>query len=69
MHISGFSLPQARWSFRGLVLGSVKREFTGKYRESLLGVFWSVAHPLSLILLLPGCWIFPSRAGEMVDEL
>ncbi len=42
---------RALWAFRGFVLGSVQREFNGKYRESLLGAFWSVANPLAMIIV------------------
>jgi lipopolysaccharide transport system permease protein len=42
---------KALWSYRGFVWSSVLREFHGKYRESLLGGFWSVANPLAMILI------------------
>lgn len=57
----------ALWSFRGFVLGSVKREFNGKYRESLLGAFWSVANPLAMIVIYTvvfGKLMRPSLAGH-----
>ena len=41
----------ALWQYRGFVLTSVLREFNGKYRESLLGAFWSVASPLTMIVI------------------
>ena len=39
------------WSYRGFILGSVKREFQSKYRNSLLGVAWTVINPLAMILV------------------
>lgn len=41
----------ALWAYRSFILSSVQREFHGKYRESLLGAFWSVAHPLTMIVI------------------
>jgi lipopolysaccharide transport system permease protein len=43
------SLFQTLWNFRGFVLGSVKREFQSKYRNSLLGAAWTVIQPLAMI--------------------
>jgi len=39
------------WSYRGFILGSVKREFQSKYNNSLLGVLWNVLNPLSMIVV------------------
>jgi lipopolysaccharide transport system permease protein len=39
------------WNYRGFVLGSVKREFQLKYRNSLLGAAWTVLNPLAMILV------------------
>lgn len=39
------------WMFRGFVLSSVKREFQSKYRNSLLGVAWTVLNPLAMIVI------------------
>ncbi|WP_447882914.1 ABC transporter permease [Serratia fonticola] len=39
------------WEYRGFILGNVKREFQSKYRNSLLGVTWSVLNPLSMIVV------------------
>jgi lipopolysaccharide transport system permease protein len=49
--IPGFLMLRALWSYRGFVWASVLREFNGKYRESLLGAFWSVANPLAMITI------------------
>lgn len=39
------------WSYRGFILGSVKREFQSKYRSSMLGTAWAVLNPLAMILV------------------
>lgn len=47
----GLPMLKALWGYRGFVWSSVMREFHGKYRESLLGAFWSVANPLTMIVI------------------
>ena len=39
------------FAYRGFVLGSVKREFQSKYRNSLLGALWMVLNPLAMIVV------------------
>ena len=39
------------WTYRSFVWNSVLREFNARYRESLLGAFWSVASPLTMIVI------------------
>ena len=39
------------WSYRGFVLGSVKREFQSKYSNAVLGAVWSLLSPLAMILV------------------
>ncbi len=39
------------WRYRGFVLGSVKREFQSKYRNTMLGAAWTVLSPLAMILV------------------
>lgn len=39
------------WAYRGFILGSVKREFQMKYRNSMLGAAWTVIQPLSMIIV------------------
>ena len=45
------TMVKAVWTYRGFVLGSVKREFQLKYRNSLLGAAWSVLNPLAMIVV------------------
>jgi lipopolysaccharide transport system permease protein len=39
------------WLYRGFILASVKREFQLKYRNSLLGVAWTIINPLCMIFI------------------
>lgn len=41
----------ALWAYRSFILGSVKREFQLKYRNSLLGAAWTVLNPLAMIVV------------------
>lgn len=45
------SMIKALWAYRGFILGSVKREFQSKYRNSLLGAAWTVINPLAMIVV------------------
>ena len=42
---------RALWVYRGFILGSVKREFQSKYRNSMLGAAWMILNPLAMILV------------------
>ncbi|MBV5330738.1 MAG: ABC transporter permease [Chlorobium sp.] len=42
---------KALWAYRGFILGSVKREFQLKYRNSMLGAAWTVINPLAMIVV------------------
>jgi len=42
---------RALWAYRGFILGSVKREFQSKYRNSMLGAAWMILNPLAMILV------------------
>lgn len=44
-------MARALWAYRGFILGSVKREFQSKYRNSLLGAAWTVINPLAMIVV------------------
>lgn len=46
-----FSIFNGLWAYRGFVLGSVKREFQSKYRNSLLGAAWMIINPLAMIFI------------------
>jgi len=45
------NLLRALWAYRGFILGSVKREFQLKYRNSLLGAAWTILNPLAMIFV------------------
>lgn len=42
---------KALWAYRGFIIGTVKREFQNKYRNSVLGATWMVLNPLAMILI------------------
>lgn len=44
-------LARAAWSYRGFILGSVRREFEARYRNSMLGAAWMVLNPLAMIIV------------------
>lgn len=46
-----FSVVKPLWAYRGFILGSVKREFQSKYRNSMLGAAWTVLNPLAMIIV------------------
>lgn len=46
-----FGILRPVWKYRGFVLGSVKREFQTKYRNSLLGAAWNIINPLAMIVV------------------
>lgn len=39
------------WTYRDFMLGSAKREFQSRYRNSLLGAAWTVIQPLAMIVV------------------
>jgi len=45
------ALVRALWAYRGFILGSIKREFQSKYRNSMLGAAWTILNPLAMILV------------------
>lgn len=46
-----FCFFRAVWQYRGFVASSVKRDFRGKYLNSLLGGVWALLNPLAMILV------------------
>ena len=47
----GLDMLKGVWAYRGFILGSVKREFQIKYRNSMLGAAWTVLNPLAMIFV------------------
>lgn len=45
------SFAKSVWFYRGFVLASVQREFQSKYRNSMLGMAWTLINPLAMILV------------------
>lgn len=44
-------MTKSLWAYRGFILGSIKREFQLKYRNSLFGGIWAVLNPLAMIFV------------------
>jgi len=42
---------RALWHSRGLVAGSVRRDFQARYRNTMLGAAWTVLQPLAMIVV------------------
>lgn len=61
--LPGPAMLRALWAYRGFVASSIAREFSARYRESLLGAFWSVANPLAMILIYTLIFSQLMRAG------
>ncbi|MDD5296593.1 MAG: ABC transporter permease [Rhodocyclaceae bacterium] len=51
VHFMISSLIASIYRYRGFVIGSVKREFASRYRNSMLGAAWLVLQPLAQILV------------------
>jgi len=54
-------LVRALWAYRGFVLGSVKREFQSRYRNSVLGAAWTVLQPLAMMIIFAAVFSAISR--------
>jgi lipopolysaccharide transport system permease protein len=48
MHVLNH-LFRAAWRSRGFIASSVQREFSARYRNSLLGAAWAVINPLAMV--------------------
>ncbi len=44
-------LLRSLWHYRGFMVGSVRREFQTRYRNSMLGAAWMVLNPLAMIVV------------------
>ena len=42
---------QALWNYRRFILGSVAREFRGRYMNTIFGAFWLLLSPFAMILV------------------
>ena len=47
--ISPHEMIASLWRNRALALAMTKREVVGRYRGSILGIFWSFFHPLFML--------------------
>jgi lipopolysaccharide transport system permease protein len=48
-HLNPAAMARGLWLHRGLIWQFTRREVEGRYRGSLLGIFWSFIHPLVLL--------------------
>jgi lipopolysaccharide transport system permease protein len=48
-HLDPLAMARALWARRGLAWLFVRREVEGRYRGSLLGIFWSFIHPVVML--------------------
>jgi lipopolysaccharide transport system permease protein len=57
------------WTQRGLVAQLVRREVVGRYRGSLLGLLWSLTHPLLLLAMFTFVFgtVIPARWSTLGD--
>ena len=53
---------RALWAYRGFIVGSVKREFQIKYRNSLLGAAWNIN---SLSMIVVPCSFISKLIGDI----
>jgi lipopolysaccharide transport system permease protein len=44
-------LARAAWRSRGFIIGSLRREFTARYKGSLLGAAWAAINPLAMVVV------------------
>ncbi|MGY1450882.1 ABC transporter permease [Pseudomonas chlororaphis] len=65
------NLYRSLWRYRSFILGSVKREFQSRYRNSLLGALWTVLNPLSMIVVYTVIFsqVMHARLPGMDDNL
>lgn len=57
----------ALWRFRAFIWASVRREHHLRYRRTQLGFFWTVAQPLTLILIYTLVFGGVMRSGMLQD--
>ncbi|MFY8041610.1 MAG: ABC transporter permease, partial [Rhodoferax sp.] len=53
------------WRNRALIRSLVKREVVGRYKGSMLGIFWSLANPIFMLLVYTFVFsvVFKARWG------
>ena len=58
------------WRHRGLVLALVRREVTGRYRGSVMGIAWSFFNPLVMLAIYTAVFsiVFKARWGLPGEE-
>ncbi|WP_339808980.1 ABC transporter permease [Vreelandella sedimenti] len=68
--ISFTSLLKSLWQHRNLIITMTKRDVAGRYRGSVLGLFWSFLNPVFMLLVYTFVFsvVFNARWGVSEDE-
>jgi lipopolysaccharide transport system permease protein len=68
--ISFKSLLKSLWQHRDLIITMTKRDVAGRYRGSVLGLFWSFLNPVFMLLVYTFVFsvVFNARWGVSEDE-
>lgn len=68
--ISFTSLLKNLWQHRNLIITMTKRDVVGRYRGSMLGLFWSFLNPVFMLLVYTFVFsvVFNARWGVSEDE-
>ncbi|MGP9765393.1 ABC transporter permease [Halomonas sp. AOP13-D3-9] len=68
--ISFKSLLKSLWQHRDLIITMTKRDIAGRYRGSVLGLFWSFLNPVFMLLVYTFVFsvVFNARWGVGEDE-
>ena len=64
--LSPLSLIRSLWQHRGLIVQLSRRDVSGRYKGSVIGIFWSLINPLLLLLLYTFVFskVFEARWGS-----
>lgn len=68
--IAPSEITKSLWRYRELTQALIKRDILGRYKGSILGVFWSFFHPLFMLAVYTFVFsiIFQARWGEGSDS-
>lgn len=64
------NLIRAAWHYRSFVFGTVSREISLRYQDSILGATWTILNPLAMILVYTVIFsgVMKSRLPEVASE-
>lgn len=68
--VSPYAMCYSLWHNRSLIVQMAKREVLGRYRGSVMGLFWSFFNPLFMLLVYTFVFsvVFKARWGEGSDS-